>query len=444
MSNDLTKNQKLLVGVGVLIIAGFFFNGKLYNKSTKPKAKVTTESKLASVIVDGDADSAVDMARRLNKTAREAVDAAQSAQAKTNEYQVATAEKIDALINSIDADKKRNDKKVRSGLSDIKTELNNFKKLVTGQLQANAKQSNQAVPQAVPQATPQAPVAGWTKIGPVNILPETYSGPRTGVTSVDARPGGLYAINDGFLLSETKVESNSEPNFITPVATIPENSPLLHSVTLSTLIGRVPKRGNVFEPFNFFVQTGSDNWTSQDHQIPFLERAIWRGVATGDKDLQCIRGSLTSVTFVFSDETIQTVSSTKEKPLAELVTTTGSNCIPGEYVSNTRKYLAAYGMSGALTGLGEGIAGNETITSLTDGGRIISAVNGRTGNFLAGRALSASASKAAEIIDEEYESSFASVVLQAGVDVNMIALKQIDIDHDSAGRKVTYLDPSYQ
>jgi len=385
MSNDLTKNQKLLVGVGVLIMAGFFFNGKLYNKSTKPKAKVTTESKLASVIVDGDADSAVDMARRLNKTAREAVDAAQSAQAKTNEYQVATAEKIDALINSIDADKKRNDKRVRSGLSDIKTELNNFKQLVTGQLQATAKQSN--------QAAPQAPVAGWTKIGPVNILPETYSGPRTDVTSVD---------------------------------------------------GRVPKRGNVFEPFNFFVQTGSDNWTSQDHQIPFLERAIWRGVATGDKDLQCIRGSLTSVTFVFSDETIQTVSGTKDKPLAELVTTTGSNCIPGEYVSNTRKYLAAYGMSGALTGLGEGIADNETITSLTDSGRIISAVNGRTGNFLAGRALSASASKAAEIIDEEYESSFASVVLQAGVDVNMIALKQIDIDHDAAGRKVTYLDPSYQ
>lgn len=436
MSNDLTKNQKLLVGVGVLIMAGFFFNGKLYNKSTKPKAKVTSESKLASVIVDGDADSAVDMARRLNKTAREAVDAAQSAQAKTNEYQAATAEKIDALINSIDADKKRNDKKVRSGLSDIKTELDNFKQLVSGQLQANAMQSN--------EATPQAPVAGWTKIGPVNILPETYSGPRTDVTSVDARPGGLYSINDGFLLSETKVDSSSEPNFITPVATIPENSPLLHSVTLSTLIGRVPKRGNVFEPFNFFVQTGSDNWTSQDHQIPFLERAIWRGVATGDKDLQCIRGSLTSVTFVFSDETIQTVSGTKDKPLAELITTTGSNCIPGEYVSNTRKYLAAYGMSGALTGLGEGIAGNETITSLTDGGRIISAVNGRTGNFLAGRALSASASKAAEIIDEEYESSFASVVLQAGVDVNMIALKQIDIDHDAAGRKVTYLDPSYQ
>ena len=200
----------------------------------------------------------------------------------------------------------------------------------------------------------------------------------------------------------------------------------------------------MFEPFNFFIQTGSENWTSQDHQIPFLERAIWRGVATGDKDLQCIRGKLTSVTFVFTDETIQTVSGTRDRPLAELATTTGSNCVPGQYVSNTRKYLAAYGLGGALAGLGEGIASNETLTSLTDGGRIITAVNGDTGNFLAGRALSASANKAAEIIDDEYESSFSSVVLQAGVEVNMIALEQINIDHDAAGRKVSYLDPNHE
>jgi integrating conjugative element protein (TIGR03752 family) len=376
------------------------------------------------------------MARRLNETAREAVEAAQKAQTDNRQYKAATAEKIDALISSIDAEKKRSDRKVSSGISDIKTELLNFKQLVAGQLQSSAKQSDQAVP--------QQPASGWTKIGPVNILPETYNGPRTGVASLDVRSNESYSINDGFLLSGTKEGSNGEPNFITPVATIPENSPLLHSVTLSTLIGRVPKQGNVFEPFNFFIQTGSENWTSQDHQIPFLERAIWRGVATGDKDLRCIRGSLTSVTFVFSDETIQTVSGTRDKPLAELVTTTGSNCIPGQYVSNTRKYLAAYGFGGALAGLGEGIAGNETLTSLTEGGRIISAVNGNTGNFLAGRALSSSANKAAEIIDDEYESSFASVVLQAGVDVNMIALEQINIDHDAAGRKVTYLDPSYQ
>ena len=437
MSDDLTKNQKLLAGIGVLIIAGFVFNGKLFNTGPKSAEPVNVKPELADVMVDGDADSAVDMARRLNETARKAVEAAQQAQTDSQQYNAATGEKIDALIESIAAEKERSDKQVSTGISDIQSELGNFKQLVTGQLQSSAKQSNQ-----IPT---QSPITGWTKIGPVNILPETV-GARAELASLDGSLNKLYSINDGFLLSNTESRqgNDGEPNFITPVATIPENSPLLHSVTLSTLIGRVPKQGNVFEPFNFFIQTGSENWTSQDHQIPFLERAIWRGVATGDKDLQCIRGALISVTFVFSDETIQTVSGTRDKPLAELVTTTGSNCVPGRYVSNTRKYLAAYGLGGALAGLGEGIASNETLTSLTDGGRIITAVNGDTGNFLTGRALSSSANKASEIIDDEYESSFSSVVLQAGVDVNMIALAQINIDHDAAGRKVSYLDPSYQ
>lgn len=437
MSDDLTKNQKLLAGIGVLIIAGFALNGKLFNTDSKSAEPTNSKKELGTIIVEGDADSAVDMARRLNENARKAVEAAQQSQATSEEYKVATGEKIDALMESIAAEKERNDKKLNSGLSNIQAELGNFKQLIAGQLQSSAQQAN--------QVSAPGPATGWTKIGPVNILPETYSGPRAKLTPLN-NSNSLYSINDGFLLSDnqgTQVGID-KPNYITPVATIPENSPLLHSVTLSTLIGRVPKRGNVFEPFNFYIQTGSENWTSQDHQIPFLERAIWRGVATGDKDLQCIRGALTSVTFVFSDETIQTVTGSRDKPLAELVTTTGSNCVPGQYVSNTAKYLAAYGLGGSLAGLGEGIASSETVTSLTDGGRIISAINGNTGNFLAGRALSASAAKAAEIIDDEYESSFSSVVLQAGVDVNMIALKQIDIDHNATGRKVSYLDPSYQ
>jgi len=437
MSNDLTKNQKLLAGIGVLIVTGFALNGKIFNIGSKSDQPVSVKKDIGEVLVDGDADSAVDMARRLNENARKAVEAAHQAQTKTEEYKVATGEKIDALMESIAAEKKRSDERVDSSLSNIQSELGNFKQLITGQLQSTAKEAT--------NVRSQTPAKGWIKIGPVNILPETYNGPRTEI-SPTGQSNSLYSINDGFLLSDTKssLGEDGEPNFITPVATIPENSPLLHSVTLSTLIGRVPKQGNVFEPFNFYIQTGSENWTSQDHQIPFLERAIWRGVATGDKDLQCVRGALTSVTFVFSDETIQTVDGTRDKPLAELVTTTGSNCVPGQYVSNTGKYLAAYGLGGALAGLGEGIAGNETITSLTDGGRIVSAVNGNTGNFLAGRALSASANKAAEIIDDEYESSFSSVVLQAGVDVNMIALKQINIDHDASGRKVSYLDSNFQ
>jgi len=252
MNNDLTKNQKLIAGIGVLIIAGFALNGRLFNTESKPKQATKVKNELADVIVDGDADSAVDMARRLNETARKAVEAAQQSKTETKDYKVATGKKIDALIDSIANDKESNAKRINSGLSELQTELGNFKQLVTGQLQSNSKQSNQ---------TPnQEPARRWTKIGPVNILPETINGARTELTSLGGSGDALYSINDGFLLSNTESNqgSDGEPNFITPVATIPENSPLLHSVTLSTLIGRVPKQGNVFEPFNFFIQTGSE------------------------------------------------------------------------------------------------------------------------------------------------------------------------------------------
>ena len=142
MSNDLTKNQKLLAGIGVLISAGFALNGRLFNTESKSKEATKVKNELADVIVDGDADSAVDMARRLNETARKAVEAAQNSQAETQQYKVTTDEKIDALVDSIAAEKENSAKTFSSGLSELQAELGNFKQLVTGQLQSSAKQPN--------------------------------------------------------------------------------------------------------------------------------------------------------------------------------------------------------------------------------------------------------------------------------------------------------------
>ena len=117
MSDDLTKNQKLLAGIGVLIIAGFALNGKLFNIGSKSSEQVKVKKELAEVLVDSDADSTVDMTRRLNETARKAVEAAQLSQKQSQEYKVSTDQKIDSLIQSIATDKERSDKKVSSHLS---------------------------------------------------------------------------------------------------------------------------------------------------------------------------------------------------------------------------------------------------------------------------------------------------------------------------------------
>lgn len=424
-----TSKSSQLIGIfGTILLVG-----AAYGLTQRGDANTTTpkpSNKLGDLLVEGDADTPIDTIRRLQQNAKTAVDKASQTDQKVEKYAEATTSKLEALTELLTSIKEDSNEQIKDEVGGIKSEVQNWMQLVEGRL-------NQSDTTTYRQQN-GAELNTWVEIAPINARSLQLASTGTGL------PSNLladYAVNDGFLLDQgvTASGSNPEPRPI-PVATIPVNSPLLNSITLSTLIGRVPKGGQVFEPFNFYIQTGMDNWTSQDHEIPYLERAIWRGVATGDKDLECIRGALVSVTFVFSDETIQTVEGDKGAPLAELVSTTGSNCVPGYYVSNTGKYIAMYGLGGGLAGLGEAIAENETVSSFTSNGNLIRSINGDTGNFLAGKALSASAVKAAEIIDDEYQNSFSSVVLQSGVTVNLMALKQIEIDYNKAGRKVSYYE----
>jgi len=428
MPTKTSKSSKLVGILGTILLVGAAYG--LTQKGGANTSPSTPSNKLGELLLEGDADTPIDTIRRLQQNAKSAVDKASQTDEKVERYAESTTSKLEALTELLTAIKDDSNKQIQSEVGGIKSEVENWMELVEGRLNQNKTKTY--------RQQDGAALNTWVEIAPVNAQPLQLASTGAG------RAGGSianYAVNGGFLLNQNERVGEDAPEPLpTPVATIPVNSPLLNSITLSTLIGRVPRGGQVFEPFNFYIQTGMDNWTSQDHEIPYLERAIWRGVATGDKDLECIRGALVSVTFVFSDKTIQTIEGSREEPLAELVSTTGSNCVPGQYVSNTGKYIAMYGLGGGLAGLGEAIAENETVSSFTSNGNLIRSVNGDTGNFLAGKALSASAVKAAEIIDDEYQNSFASVVLQSGVSVNLMALQQINIDHNLRGRKVSYYE----
>lgn len=423
-----SRSSRLIGVLGTILLVGAAYGLTQSDDDSANAAKPS--NKLSEMLVEGDADTPIDTIRRLQQNAKSAVDKASQTDDKVVKFTEATTSKLEALTDLLTSIKKDSSSQMKAEVGEIKTEMQNWMALAEGRLNKTTTGTY--------RQQDGLELNAWVEIAPVNPYPLQLASAQAGLGSTNVAD---YAVNGGFLLGQSGSGNvpNDEP-LLTPVATIPVNSPLLNSITLSTLIGRVPKGGQVFEPFNFYIQTGMDNWTSQDHEIPYLERAIWRGVATGDKDLECIRGTLVSVTFVFSDETIQTVEGSKQEPLAELVSTTGSNCVPGQYVSNTGKYIAMYGLGGGLAGLGQAIAENETVSSFTSNGNLIRSVNGDTGNFLAGRALSASAVKAAEIIDDEYQNSFSSVVLESGVTVNLMALKQIDIDHNQRGRKVSYFE----
>ena len=398
---------------------------------------------LAEIPGSGDADSPVDTIRAVKQYARQAAEAAAGATENLAEYKQLNTEEMQAMKESMQTKASETAQVIKQGLGEMKAEMSNFQTLLQGQLQGSGNK------QPITPQVQQDPDA-WISIPPVNESSAQGGQSSTLVEQVAAfsniEEQGGYIVNNGFLLTESNIAdaSNLSVNESgkVPVATIPENSPLLNGVTLSTLIGRVPKGGAVVEPYDFFVMTGNENLTSQLHHIPFLDNAIWRGKATGDRVLECIRGKIFSVTFVFTDGTILTNNSgTEEQPLAELQTPTGSNCVPGTYASNTGEYLAMLSAAGGLSGLGEAIANNETINSVTSSGSIIERIDGDAGKFFAGKALSEGAQQAARIIEQEYNASFASVVKGSGLPINMVATKQIEIDYDVNGRKVSYVDP---
>ena len=59
----------------------------------------------------------------------------------------------------------------------------------------------------------------------------------------------------------------------------------------------------------FKIITGADNLAANGLTVPGVQGMVWSGTAVGDWTLACVTGRLDSVTFVFDDGTIRTLSS---------------------------------------------------------------------------------------------------------------------------------------
>lgn len=77
---------------------------------------------------------------------------------------------------------------------------------------------------------------------------------------------------------------------------------------MTALIGRIPIKGRVQDPLPFKVIVGAENLAANGLTIPGVDGMIASGLAVGDWNLSCATGRITSMTFVFRDGTIRTVS----------------------------------------------------------------------------------------------------------------------------------------
>ena len=196
----------------------------------------------------------------------------------------------------------------------------------------------------------------------------------------------------------------------------------------------------------FKVITGADNLAANGLNVPGVHGMIWSGTAVGDWTLACVTGRLDSVTFVFDDGTIRTISSDDQrgqgndsnKPLAWISDAQGIPCVSGERKTNAPAFLTQRIGVMAIGAAAEAAASAQTTTVVTDTGGINSSVTGNTGPYVLGKTLSGGSDEVAKWLLERQAQSFDAVFVPAGIPLAIHIDRELTIDFDHHGRRLSH------
>ena len=238
-------------------------------------------------------------------------------------------------------------------------------------------------------------------------------------------------------------------NTVRPVYTVPRNATLIGSTAMTALVGRVPVQGQVRDPMPFKIITGADNLAANGLTVPGVQGMVWSGTAIGDWTLSCVTGRLDSVTFVFDDGTIRTISGDDrgnqsggaEKPLGWISDEQGIPCITGERKTNAPAFLTQRIGVMAIQAAAEAAASAETTSIVSDAGSVTSSVTGDTGTFVLGKTLSGGSEEVSKWLQERQSQSFDAVFVPAGTRIAIHVDRELSIDLDTTGRKLNH-EPS--
>lgn len=303
----------------------------------------------------------------------------------------------------------------------------------------------------------------------------TYTRAPAG-TSQPARAGGADTLSAA-PLGEPGALADSRPKHETPKGvkalkkdapfyTIPENATLLGATALTAIVGRIPVDGRVHDPMQFKLLLGPQNLAANGHYLPRdLAGVVVSGIAIGDMNLSCSEGIVQSLTFVFNDGAIRTVSMRNNGSISSaagilggqgagqqsgLVQTPklgylsdahGNPCIAGEFKTNAPEYLASVVGLKTLSLAGKAAALAETTTTSSAGvfgATNSSTVTGNRGRFILGEAASGATDEVTSWITRRMSNSFDAVVTLAGADVVVHIDRPIEIDKTTDARFLDY------
>ena len=245
---------------------------------------------------------------------------------------------------------------------------------------------------------------------------------------------------------------------VIPRYTIPAWSTLLDATAMTALVGRIPINGTVEDPFPIKIIVSGENLAANGHEIPGLQGMILAGQATGDWNLSCVRGRILGATFVFEDGSIISYpqnntaggggSASVSPPgvqggqganvgLGQLSDEFGNPCISGRRITNAPSYLAGRTGLAALGAAGEAVA-NAQSTTVIGADSAQRFFSGDTGKFVAGSTVVSATEEINKWLTERQARSFDVVYARPGVRVGVHIEKEIWIDLDTQGRKLSY------
>ena len=239
-----------------------------------------------------------------------------------------------------------------------------------------------------------------------------------------------------------------------PYFTVPENSTLVGVTSMTSIIGRVPIDGRVTDPMQFKAIVGRDNLAANGFELPpDLEGMIVTGIAIGDMALSCSEGKVRSITFVFNDGTVRTVStrsraggggssasaSASGQDLGFISDEYGNPCVPGQFVTNAPAYLADIALIKGLDVAASAYAdAQRTVSSNLQTGSTTSQVTGNTGGYAMAQAASGAADELVQWMTSRMKNSFDAVVTPAGRSLVIHVDKELQIDKMPDARKLVY------
>lgn len=293
-------------------------------------------------------------------------------------------------------------------------------------------------------------------------LPSGSKKTATGFNFPEAFSDEINRAQRELKISTGKVERNirttDEKGTAKAVYTLPENSTLTGSIAMTALIGRVPVDGVVNDPYPFKVLIGPDNLTANGIDLPEVAGAVLSGTAAGDWTLSCVRGQITSMTFVFNDGRIRTVPTPQKMTnrqstghdsssqldkiqggIGWLSDPYGIPCISGARRSNAEQYL---GTKSLITSAGAGIAKlfdsgqPNSSTVFNASGTPVGA--GAAGTDAVNTILSSGVKDIGDWVNKLYGQAFAAIYVEPGAQVSVHLDRLLEIDYEPMGRKVRH------